>query len=79
MSSVFDSSDVTFDSSQCLYNILTKKVLPERETNQFLDAENIDQQRHKQFAIAKLEGVGSMTLLKEKNLVYLHQITRRKK
>ena len=38
MSSVFDNYDATFDSSDCVYNITTEYLLPEKEADRFSDA-----------------------------------------
>ena len=38
MSSVFGNYGATFDSSDCVYNIITEYLLPEKEANRFSDA-----------------------------------------
>ena len=38
MSSVYDNYDATFDSSDCVYNIITDYLLPEKEADCFSDA-----------------------------------------
>ena len=38
MSSVFGNYGATFDSSDCVYNIITEYLLPEKEADRFSDA-----------------------------------------
>ena len=56
ISSVFTDYEVSFDESENVFNVLTKKVLPQKPAETFLKVEEIDQERYELFVTEKLEG-----------------------
>ena len=67
ISTVFKTHGVNFDGSDVVYNILTKKVLPNIVAEQFLEVRSIGQDKYNEFVKQKL-GDGSIwdSMKKEK-------------
>ena len=72
--SIFSTYNINFDPFYAAYNILTKKVLREKETTRFLQVETIGQERYTSFVKEKLEGIELIwdTLKKEKLLTFIN-------
>lgn len=68
ISTVFNDHVVNFDSSDVVYNVLTRKVLPSAVAERFLAVTSIGQEKYNDFVKQKLEGKGSIwdPLKKEK-------------
>ena len=56
ISCIFTNYEVSFDESENVFNVLTKKVLPQKPAETFLKVEEIDQERYELFVTEKLEG-----------------------
>ena len=65
---VFQTHNVNFEASDSVFNILTKKVLPSKEAECFLNAKEIGKARYEQFVEEKIDGNGSTwdTIKREK-------------
>ena len=68
ITAVFETHGVTFDRVDNVFNILTKKVLPNKDAQRFLDAKAIGQAKYDKFVKDKLTGQESIwdTMTKEK-------------
>ena len=68
ITAVFETHGVTFDRVDNVFNILTKKVLPNKDAQRFLDAKAIGQAKYDKFVKDKLTGEESIwdTMTKEK-------------
>ena len=49
LSAIFNTYNVNFNHTDSVYNILTMKVLPAKESTRFLDSVKIGQERYEQF------------------------------
>ena len=76
---VFQTHNVNFEASDSVFNILTRKVLPSKEAECFLNAKEIGKARYEQFVEEKFDGDGSIwdTIKREKLL--LSAITKHRK
>ena len=65
MSYVFCSHEIDFEKSDVLFNVLTKKVLPESFPKEFLETEKERRKLHEQFIEKRI--VGSKSICKSIN------------
>ena len=57
---IFNTYNVNFNHTDSVYNILTMKVLPAKESTRFLDSVKIGQERYEQFINQIVEGDSSI-------------------
>ena len=60
ISEVFHTYDVGFDDTDGVFNILTKKVLPQPSAERFLDVQKIGEERYECFVKERIEGDSSI-------------------
>ena len=60
LSVIFSTYNVNFNHNDNVYNTITMKVLPAKESTRFLDSVKIGQERHEQFINQNVEGDSSV-------------------
>ena len=60
LSAIFNTYNVNFNHSDSVYNILTMKVLPAKESTRFLGSVKIGQERYDQFINQNVKGDSSI-------------------
>ena len=49
ISEVFNTYDVNFDAKDSVFNVLTKSVLPQQDAEQFLNVQEIGEEKYEKF------------------------------
>ena len=60
ISDVFGTYDVTFDATDNVYNVLTMKVLPQKDAERFLAVKEIGEESYETFVKERIEGESSV-------------------
>ena len=60
ISEVFHTYDVGFDGTDGVFNILTKKILPQPSAERFLDMQKIGEESYELFVMERIESDSSI-------------------